>query len=105
MKDLKYYKNNCEEDHIHTPISVLRYITELEKEVESKPLIIHSVVKSFTAEEVVNELKENETLDDAISFFNSQKLQLVCDDNELDCPYEFTSRCTIGRCCCKPKAN
>ena len=31
--------------------------------------------------------------------------QLVCDDNELDCPYEFTSRCTMGRCGCKPKAN
>ena len=30
---------------------------------------------------------------------------LVCDDNELDCPYEFTSRCTMGRCDCKPKAN
>ena len=26
-------------------------------------------------------------------------------DNELDCPYEFTSRCTMGRCGCKPKAN
>ena len=31
MKDLNYYKNNCEEDYIKTPISVLRYITELEK--------------------------------------------------------------------------
>jgi len=30
-KDLNYYKNNCEEDYIKTPISVLRYITELEK--------------------------------------------------------------------------
>lgn len=26
---------------------------------------------------------------------------LVCDDKELDCPYDFTSRCTIGRCDCK----
>jgi mannitol/fructose-specific phosphotransferase system IIA component (Ntr-type) len=40
---------------------------------ETKQLIIADVVKSFTAEEVVNELKESETLDDAISFFNSQK--------------------------------
>ena len=31
--------------------------------------------------------------------------QLVCDKNELDCPYDFTSRCTMGRCDCKPKAN
>lgn len=22
---------------------------------------------------------------------------------ELDCPYDFTSRCTMGRCDCKPK--
>ena len=42
-------------------------------ESEKKQLRIAVVVKSFTAEEVINELKENETLDDAISFFNSQK--------------------------------
>lgn len=24
-------------------------------------------------------------------------------NQELDCPYEFTSRCTMGRCDCKPK--
>lgn len=23
--------------------------------------------------------------------------------NELDCPFDFTSRCTMGRCDCKPK--
>ena len=34
VKDLNYWKNNCEEDYLHTPISVLRYITELEKKVE-----------------------------------------------------------------------
>ena len=44
MKDLKYYKDNCEEDYLHTPISVLRYITELEKRTETKPLIIDSVM-------------------------------------------------------------
>jgi len=26
-------------------------------------------------------------------------------NNELDCPYDFTSRCTIDRCDCKPKTN
>ncbi len=31
VKDLNYWKNNCEEDYLHTPISVLRYISELEK--------------------------------------------------------------------------
>lgn len=34
IKDLEYWKDNPEEDYITTPISVLRYISELEKEVE-----------------------------------------------------------------------
>lgn len=25
------------------------------------------------------------------------------DPNKLDCPYDFTSRCTMGDCDCKPK--
>ena len=32
-KTIEHWKNNAEEDYITTPISVLRYITELEKEV------------------------------------------------------------------------
>jgi len=30
-KDLEYYHKNCEENYLTTPISVLRYISELEK--------------------------------------------------------------------------
>ncbi len=33
-KDLNYWKLNAEEDYIKTPISVLRYISELEKSKE-----------------------------------------------------------------------
>lgn len=33
-KNLQYYKDNAEEDYLTTPISVLRYITELESEIE-----------------------------------------------------------------------
>ena len=29
-------------------------------------------------------------------------IKSVCSD-KLDCPFDFTSRCTIGRCGCKPK--
>ena len=43
MKNVQYYKDNCEEDYLHTPISVLRYIGELEKQLETKPLNIASV--------------------------------------------------------------
>ena len=42
VKDLNYWKNNCEEDYLHTPISVLRYITELEKKVEVAINFVHS---------------------------------------------------------------
>jgi hypothetical protein len=33
-KDLDYFKKNAEEDYAKTPISVLRYITELEQRLE-----------------------------------------------------------------------
>lgn len=34
-KDLKYWEANAEEDYITTPISVLKYISELEQEIEN----------------------------------------------------------------------
>lgn len=34
-KDLEYYKKNAEEDYLKVPISVLRYIGELEEVVKS----------------------------------------------------------------------
>ena len=37
-KDLKYWKLNAEEDYIKTPISVLRYISELEQIIENKEI-------------------------------------------------------------------
>ena len=38
-KDLEYYRKNAEEDYLTVPISVLRYITEMEQ-----ALRIHDVV-------------------------------------------------------------
>ena len=37
-KDINYWKKNCEEDYLHTPISVLRYITKLEEAVNNVDL-------------------------------------------------------------------
>ena len=37
-KDLNYWKLNAEEDYIKTPISVLRYISELEQIIENKEI-------------------------------------------------------------------
>lgn len=35
IRDLKFYENNCQDDFASTPISVLRYITELEEKLKS----------------------------------------------------------------------
>lgn len=44
-KDLEYYKKNAEENYITTPISVLRYISELEEVVKncSTPVVKRQV--------------------------------------------------------------
>tara|TARA_R110001592_G_scaffold361512_1_gene672342 strand:- start:84 stop:353 length:270 start_codon:yes stop_codon:yes gene_type:complete len=76
MKDLKYYKDNCEEDYLHTPISVLRYITELEKITETKPLIIDSVVSSVKNKEAI-----------------ISKMKTMTDDERLDIITEFCKYC------------
>ena len=39
IKDLKYFKENAEENYITTPISVLRYINELENALEIQKMI------------------------------------------------------------------
>jgi len=38
---------------------------------------LHSVVKSFTAEQVVNELKDCETIDDAIRYFEDMNVKIM----------------------------
>jgi len=48
-KDLNYYKANAEEDYKHVPISVLRYISELETAV--KNCSIPNVSNPFNASE------------------------------------------------------
>lgn len=40
MKDLKYYRENAEENYLTTPISVLRYIGEIERRVRILGIII-----------------------------------------------------------------
>jgi hypothetical protein len=39
-KDLAYWKENAEEDYMKVPISVLRYITELEERMYSEEEVI-----------------------------------------------------------------
>ena len=42
-KDLNYWKKNAEEDYMKVPISVLRYISELEKVAFPQADVIKSV--------------------------------------------------------------
>ena len=46
-KDLDYWKKNAEEDYMQVPISVLRYISELEEVVQncSIPAVVVSEAK------------------------------------------------------------
>jgi hypothetical protein len=46
-KDLKYYRENAEEDYLTTPISVLRYIGELERSRNIITLLFVSVLILF----------------------------------------------------------
>ena len=49
-KDLNYYKNNCEEDYVSTPISVLRYITELEQALQLQQTGVSGSTYGFAIE-------------------------------------------------------
>ena len=49
IKDLNYWKENCAENYMTTPISVLRYITELEDKLEET---INSTRCSLTLEDL-----------------------------------------------------
>lgn len=70
IKDLEYWKNNADEDYISTPISVLRYISELEKEVEQdKKMYSEEEVKPLLS--FIREIKENWDCDDDAHKYNT----------------------------------
>ena len=58
-KDLNYYKNNCEEDYIKTPISVLRYISELEAAINYTRCCTELPCKSDVVTLVIEEIEKN----------------------------------------------
>ena len=44
-------------------------------------------------------MKKINALIDGLKYLKINKMK----KERLDCPYDFTSRCTMGRCDCKPK--
>ena len=55
VKDLAYYRANAEEDYLQVPISVLRYISELEEKSYSE-----EDMKQFAWDCVANFLSNND---------------------------------------------
>ena len=50
IKDLAYWKANAEEDYLHVPISVLRYISEFEKQMKEECLAFAKIVQPHIGE-------------------------------------------------------
>ena len=55
-KDIEYWKNNASEDYAQTPISVLRYIGELEKLQDQVNVTLGSVSNSCETCEALGSL-------------------------------------------------
>ena len=63
VKDLAYWKKNAEEDYLKIPISVLRYITELEKKMYSEEEVLQLLLR----------LQQTESYDNLYEWFEKFK--------------------------------
>ena len=71
--------------------------------------MIKDQYREETNKDVYSDSSQGSYEDDYVRWLET-KLQLLQPDviksvcsNKLDCPFDFTSRCTMGRCDCKPK--
>lgn len=72
-KNINYWKNNCEEDYMTTPISVLRYISELEKLVPQQETL-YTEEQLRTAMKYASEITNNKMkyMEDYIQSLNNK---------------------------------
>lgn len=96
-KDLDYWKSNAEEDYMSVPISVLRYITELEQAKSSD--------KKYTEEDIrkTYESGQNNILgqDVFVNRLNQSKLpetihlefESLCKQTGVECSSELNKNC------------
>ena len=62
QKNLDYYRKNAEEDYLTTPISVLRYISEMEAALRQPPVMCCGLTEvEFTERERLIELQRSRT--------------------------------------------
>ena len=65
-KDLNYWKANAEEDYKQVPISVLRYISELEKATQTTTELDLANVSESSIHEIRNKLQSITTMIDMV---------------------------------------
>lgn len=92
MKDLNYYKNNCEEDYLNTPISVLRYITELEEKLK-EAINYKRCSTQLMRDKLLKSREETAKVREATAI--QQTLEIYCDLEKLPTVDEVLKR--IGR--------
>jgi len=87
IKDLEYYRKNAEEDYSTTPISVLRYISELEK----RNVIEYPNFENIDDDQKAKLIKDLgiETTKTVVTFFKALGLkthieQMIIDENSGD---------------------
>ena len=82
-KDLKYYKENAEEDYLTTPISVLRYIGELQR--HRNALIVFFIFSSvvlflggiFVGQKAKQQEIENRVKQINKECYNNQDIEII----------------------------
>jgi len=97
-------------DHMYTCSTLNPDRRDLTKAEQSEwtrfPLIqgmsLQNTVKEFAESDKPNPVDLDNTKERFLNTVEKINKELY-EAQPLDCPYDFTSRCTIGRCDCKPK--
>ena len=81
--------------------NVKKIMEELIKTIENNAVDNTAIITnvSLWAESWRKEIKHNKDILKEKKTFLKPSYNI----NQLDCPYDFTSRCTMGRCDCKEK--
>jgi hypothetical protein len=61
VKDLAYYKTNAEEDYLQVPISVLRYISQLEQEQDKNKFSEEDIAEKLFNHPVMDRIRSSKS--------------------------------------------